>query len=438
MKVLIIGNGGREHAIAWKIAQSASVNRVYVAPGNAGTAQEPGIENVSIGALDIETLKNFALRRSIDLTIVGPEAPLVAGIVDEFSKHGLIIFGPNRTAAQLEGSKSFTKDFLARHNIPTASYQIFSDVETASTYVRKTGVPTVIKADGLAAGKGVVLAQTEDEAQKAIRKMLAEQAFGEAGHRIIIEEQLHGEEASFICLVDGANILPLATSQDHKARDEGDTGPNTGGMGAYSPAPVVTHEMYDRIMQDIIYPTVQGLNAENNPYVGFLYAGLMITPDGTPKVLEYNCRLGDPETQPIMMRLKSDLVELCSAALMGKLNTVGVHWDPRPALGVVLASEGYPGDYNKGQIITGLHDLDSDDTKIYHAGTSQKGHDIVTNGGRVLCVTSLGQSIREARHRAYQVIGKIHWQGIYFRRDIGHRALARLQSPASESHPPVN
>jgi phosphoribosylamine--glycine ligase len=438
MKVLIIGNGGREHAIAWKVAQSASVNHVYVAPGNAGTAQEPGIENVSIAAVDIETLKNFALGRNIDLTIVGPEAPLVTGIVDEFSKLGLAIFGPNRTAAQLEGSKCFTEDFLQRHNIPTASYQIFSDVETAITYIRKSGVPTVIKADGLAAGKGVVLAQTEDEAQTAIRQMLAENAFGEAGHKIIIEEQLHGEEASFTCLVDGTNILPLATSQDHKARDEGDTGPNTGGMGAYSPTPVVTSEMYDRIMQDIIYPTVQGLIAENNPFVGFLYAGLMITPEGTPKVLEYNCRLGDPETQPIMMRLKSDLVELCSAALAGKLNSMAVRWDPRPALGVVLASEGYPGDYNKGQIITGLRGLDSDDTKVYHAGTTRQGRNIVTNGGRVLCVTSLGQSVREAHHRAYQTIGKIHWQGMYFRRDIGYRALARPQSSGSESHPSVS
>ena len=425
MKVLIIGNGGREHAIAWKAAQSALVDQVFVAPGNAGTAQESGIENISIDAVDIEKLKNFALGRDIDLTIVGPEAPLVAGIADEFRERGLTVFGPNRTAAQLEGSKSFTKDFLARHAIPTARYQKFSDADNAIAYVRKTGVPTVIKADGLAAGKGVVLAQTEAEAQAAIRKMLDENAFGEAGHRIVIEELLRGEEASFICLVDGTNILPLATSQDHKPRDEGDTGPNTGGMGAYSPAPVVTQEMYDRIMQDVIYPTVRGLNAENNPYVGFLYAGLMITSDGTPKVLEYNCRLGDPETQPIIMRLKSDLVELCLATLEGKLDAMTVRWDPRPALGVVLASEGYPGVYKKGQAITGLRGLNSDETKVFHAGTTRQGHDIVTSGGRVLCVTSLGESVRDAQHRAYQAIDKIRWQGMYCRRDIGYRALAR-------------
>jgi len=424
MKILVIGGGGREHALAWKAAQSKGVDIVYVAPGNAGTASEPKLENVAIAAEDIPALAAFATANQVDLTIVGPEAPLVLGVVDAFQAAGLRCFGPTRGAAQLEGSKAFTKDFLARHHIPTAAYGNFTDIDQAIAYIRQQGAPIVVKADGLAAGKGVILAQTEAEAIAAIKDMLAGNAFGEAGHRVVIEEFLTGEEASFIVMVDGEHILPMATSQDHKARDDGDTGPNTGGMGAYSPAPVVTPAIHDRVMREVIEPTVRGMAAEGNPYMGFLYAGLMIGPDGTPKVLEYNCRFGDPETQPIMMRLRSDLVALCNAALDRKLNTLRTDWDPRPSLGVVLAAGGYPASYQKGDVITGLP-AETPTTKVFHAGTTEKDGHIVTNGGRVLCAVALGDTVAEAQMQAYQLVKQIHWKGMYYRRDIGYRAIAR-------------
>jgi phosphoribosylamine--glycine ligase len=424
MKILVIGGGGREHALAWKAAQSKDVEIVYVAPGNAGTAHEPKLQNVPIDAEDIHALTVFAQSNQVDLTIVGPEAPLVLGVVDIFHTAGLRCFGPTQGAAQLEGSKAFTKDFLARHNIPTAAYGNFTDVDEAIAYIRQQGAPIVVKADGLAAGKGVILAQTEDEAIAAVKDMLAGNAFGEAGHRVVIEEFLTGEEASFIVMVDGEHILPMATSQDHKARDEGDTGPNTGGMGAYSPAPVVTPEIHERVMREVIKPTVRGMAAEGHPYTGFLYAGLMIAADGTPKVLEYNCRFGDPETQPIMMRLKSDLVALCNAALDSKLDTIDTEWDPRPSLGVVLAAGGYPASYHKGDIIEDLP-ADTPDSKVFHAGTTEKDGQIVTNGGRVLCAVALGDTIAEAQKQAYQLVEQIHWNGMYFRRDIGYRAITR-------------
>jgi phosphoribosylamine--glycine ligase len=424
MKILVIGGGGREHALAWKAAQSKDVDIVYVAPGNAGTAHEPKLENVAIDAEDISTLSTFAKAKQIDLTIVGPEAPLVLGVVDAFQAAGLRCFGPTQGAAQLEGSKAFTKDFLARHHIPTAAYGNFTDMDEAIAYIQQQGAPIVVKADGLAAGKGVILAQTEAEAIAAVRDMLAGNVFGEAGHRVVIEEFLRGEEASFIVMVDGKHILPMATSQDHKARDDGDSGPNTGGMGAYSPAPVVTPEIHDRVMREVIEPTVRGMAAESYPYTGFLYAGLMIAADGTPKVLEYNCRFGDPETQPIMMRLKSDLVSLCNTALDGTLDTISTEWDPRPSLGVVLAAGGYPGSYNKGDIITGLP-VETPDSKVFHAGTTEKDGHIVTNGGRVLCAVALGDTVAEAQKQAYQLVDQIHWKGMYCRRDIGYRAIAR-------------
>ncbi len=430
MDILIIGSGGREHALAWKAAQSALADTVYVAPGNAGTALEPGMENIDIAADDVEGLKRFALEKEIGLTIVGPEAPLVAGLVDAFVAAGLPCFGPGKQAAQLEGSKSFAKDFMARHGIPTAEYAVFSEVDAALAYLDEKGTPIVVKADGLAAGKGVILAQTEDEAIAAVRDMLAGNAFGEAGHRVVIEEFLQGEEASFIVMVDGEHILPLATSQDHKARDEGDLGPNTGGMGAYSPAPVVTPELHRRIMREVIEPTVTGMAAEGHPYTGFLYAGVMIAADGTPKVLEYNCRFGDPETQPIMMRLRSDLTELVDAALDERLDQVSAEWDPQAALGVVLAAGGYPGAYRKGDVIHGLPDEGGDGTpeaKVFHAGTAEKDGQIVTSGGRVLCVVGLGNSVGAAQARAYELVRRIHWEGMYYRRDIGHRAIAREQ-----------
>ena len=424
MKILVIGGGGREHALAWKAAQSKDVDIVYVAPGNAGTAHELKLENVAIDAEDISALTTFAKARQIDLTIVGPEAPLVLGVVDAFQAAGLRCFGPTQGAAQLEGSKAFTKDFLARHHIPTAAYGNFTDIDEAIAYIQQQGAPIVVKADGLAAGKGVILAQTEAEAITAVRDMLADNAFGEAGHRVVVEEFLSGEEASFIVMVDGEHILPMATSQDHKARDDGDTGPNTGGMGAYSPAPVVTPEIHDRVMREVIEPTVRGMAAEGYPYTGFLYAGLMIAADGTPKVLEYNCRFGDPETQPIMMRLKSDLVSLCNTALDGKLDTISTEWDPRPSLGVVLAAGGYPGSYNKGDIIMGLP-AETPDSKVFHAGTTEKDGQIVTNGGRVLCAVALGNTVAEAQKQAYQLVDQIHWKGMYCRRDIGYRAITR-------------
>ena len=424
MKILIVGGGGREHALAWKAAQSPEVDEVLVAPGNAGTAREPGVRNVAVGAEDLDGLLALARDEGVDLTIVGPEAPLVAGIVDRFAAAGLRCFGPTAAAARLEGSKAFTKDFLARHRIPTAAYATFTEVEPALDYLRAQGAPIVVKADGLAAGKGVVVARDLDQAEAAVRDMLAGNAFGEAGHRVVIEECLTGEEASFICLVDGEHVLPLASSQDHKPVGEGDTGPNTGGMGAYSPAPVVTPQVHRRILDEVIRPTVAGLAAEGHPFTGFLYAGLMIDAAGTPRVLEFNVRFGDPETQPILMRLRSDLVGLCQAALDGRLDAVEAQWDPRAALGVVMAAEGYPGPYRKGDVIEGLPE-DTPETKVFHAGTALRDGQVVTAGGRVLCVTALGETVAAAARRAYAVVEGIHWPGAHYRRDIGHRAIAR-------------
>ncbi len=425
MKVLIVGGGGREHALAWKAAQSPKVEEIFVAPGNAGTAAEPKMENIPIAAEDIPALLAFAKEQAIDLTIVGPEAPLVAGIVDAFSAAGLKCFGPTRLAAQLEGSKAFCKDFLARHGIPTAEYRTFTALDEAVAYIRQKGSPIVIKADGLAAGKGVVIAQSEQEAVDAVTDMLSGNAFGSAGHRVVIEEFLKGEEASFIVMANGLDVLPMATSQDHKARDDGDHGPNTGGMGAYSPAPVVTPEIHDRIMKDVIEPTLRGMAADGIPYSGFLYAGLMITPEGTPKVLEYNCRFGDPETQPIMMRLKSDLVDLCLGAVEGRLSRASAVWDERAALGVVLAAGGYPFGYDKGDEIEGLPERDQADSKVFHAGTARSDGKIVTAGGRVLCVCALGDTVLEAQRKAYQQVRKIHWKNMHYRTDIGYRAIGR-------------
>lgn len=427
MKVLIIGGGGREHALGFKAAQSAGVSQVFVAPGNAGTALEPKLENVAINADDISGLLDFARQENIDLTIVGPEIPLVLGVVDAFEACGLRIFGPNKAAAQLEGSKAFTKDFLARHHIPTGEYANFTQIEPALAYIRQKGAPIVIKADGLAAGKGVIVAMTEGEAEDAVRDMLAGNAFGAAGSRVVIEEFLEGEEASFIVMVDGKNVLAFATSQDHKRVGDGDTGPNTGGMGAYSPAPVVTEEIHQRVMKEVIYPTVQGMASEGNDYVGFLYAGLMIAGDGTPKVIEYNCRFGDPETQPIMLRLQSDLVALVGLALNGKLDQATVEFDPRAAVGVVLAAGGYPQDYRKGDVISGLPTQDYGDAKIFHGGTANVAGQITTNGGRVLCATALGETVTIAQQRAYELAKQVSWDEMFYRQDIGHRAIAREQ-----------
>ncbi|WP_145600990.1 phosphoribosylamine--glycine ligase [Yersinia frederiksenii] len=426
MNILIIGNGGREHALGWKAAQSPLADKIYVAPGNAGTALEPRLENVDIAATDIAGLLAFAQNNDIGLTIVGPEAPLVIGVVDAFRAAGLTIFGPTQAAAQLEGSKAFTKDFLARHNIPTAFYQNFTEVEPALAYVRKIGAPIVIKADGLAAGKGVIVAMTLEEAETAVHDMLAGNAFGDAGHRIVVEEFLDGEEASFIVMVDGENVLPMATSQDHKRVGDGDTGPNTGGMGAYSPAPVVTDEVHQRVMDQVIWPTVRGMAAEGNVYTGFLYAGLMISADGQPKVIEFNCRFGDPETQPIMLRMRSDLVELCLAGAQGKLNEKTSEWDERPSLGVVLAAGGYPADYRQGDVIYGLPQQETADGKVFHAGTKLDGqNNVVTAGGRVLCVTALGATVAQAQQHAYKLAESIQWEGAFCRKDIGYRAIAR-------------
>lgn len=425
MKVLVVGGGGREHALAWKAAQSSDVEQVYVAPGNAGTATEEGIENVAIGAEDIPALKAFAEKENIDLTIIGPEVPLVAGIVDAFNESGLPCFGPSKAAAILEGSKSFTKDFLKKYNIPTAEYDVFTEVEPAIAYVKSKTIPIVIKADGLAAGKGVVIAMTEEEAIATINDMLSGNKFGEAGHRVVIEEFLGGEEASFIVMVDGKNVLPLASSQDHKARDEGDTGPNTGGMGAYSPAPVVDAAMHDRIMQEVIIPTVEGMESEGRTYTGFLYAGVMITKDGVPKTLEFNCRFGDPETQPIMMRLKSDLVELCLAAINGGLDKCNAEWDERAALGVVTASAGYPASASKGDVINGLDSVNNENVKVFHAGTKNDDGSVVTAGGRVLCITGLGENVTQAQTEAYKAINNINYEGMFYRKDIGYRAVER-------------
>ena len=428
MKVLIIGGGGREHALAWKVAQAEQVEKVFVAPGNAGTAREAKLENVAIDVLDQPALLAFAKDNSVDLTIIGPEAPLVEGLVDNFQANGLKCFGPSKAAAQLEGSKAFTKDFLARHNIPTAAYGNFTDMDEALAYVREQGAPIVIKADGLAAGKGVIVAMTLQEAEDAVRDMLDGNKFGDAGHRVVVEEFLEGEEASFIVMVDGKNVLPMATSQDHKRVGDGDTGPNTGGMGAYSPAPVVTDAVYQRIMDEVITPTVEGMASEGMPYTGFLYAGLMISPEGAPKVIEYNCRFGDPETQPIMMRLQSDLAGLCLAALDGKLDQTDIQWDPRPTLGVVMAAGGYPDSYDKGDVIDGLDQADSDTVKVFHAGTAEKDGQVVTSGGRVLCVTGVGDTVSEAQANAYAGVKQITWRGAYHRTDIGYRAVAREKS----------
>ena len=426
MKVLIVGSGGREHALAWKCAQTA--DEVLVAPGNAGTAREARVRNVPVSSDDTATLIELAKAENVDLTIIGPEAPLVAGIVDRFEEEGLACFGPSADAARLEGSKAFTKDFLARHGIPTGAYRNFSDLAEALDYIRRHGAPVVIKADGLAAGKGVTVAHTLEEAEQAATDMMTGGRFGSAGTTIVVEEFLDGEEASFIVITDGTNILPLATSQDHKARDEGDIGPNTGGMGAYSPAPVVTPEIEARIMSEVIRPTLDGMKSDGADYVGFLYAGLMIMPDGTLKVIEFNCRMGDPETQPIMARLKSDLVAICKAALDGSLGTIAAEWDERAALGVVMAAGGYPESYDKGAAIRGLDKADGDTQKVFHAGTAEQGDDVVTSGGRVLCVVGLGETVANAAEEAYDAVDKICWDGVYLRRDIGHRAIAREQA----------
>jgi len=425
MKILIIGSGGREHALAWKCAQSDDADEVLVAPGNAGTELEPGVRNVAVAPDDLEGLARLALNEGIGLTIVGPEVPLVAGIVDRFTEFGLPCFGPSAAAAQLEGSKAFTKDFLARHNIPTAAYQTFSELAPALEYVHTQGAPIVIKADGLAAGKGVIVAMTLEQAEQAATDMLSGNKFGDAGARIVVEEYLDGEEASFIVITDGVNILPMATSQDHKARDEGDVGPNTGGMGAYSPAPVVTPFVENRIMEQVIRPTLEGMRRDGANYVGFLYAGLMIMDDGTPKVIEFNCRMGDPETQPIMARLETDLVEICNATLNGTLGDMDTEWDTRASLGVVMAAGGYPETYAKGKAISGLDGANSESQKVFHAGTKTDEGDVVTSGGRVLCVVGLGDSVEKAARQAYTAVDQIDWEDVYFRRDIGHRAIAR-------------
>lgn len=431
MNILVIGSGGREHSLAWKALQSPQTETVFVAPGNAGTAREPGLSNVALDPMDFEALADFAEANAVGLTLVGPEAPLVAGVVDYFRQRGLACFGPSKAAAQLEGSKSFTKDFLKRHGIPTASYETFTDVEQARAYIRAQGAPIVIKADGLAAGKGVVVAMTEAEAEAAVDDMLAGNKFGDAGHRVVIEGFLAGEEASFIAMVDGKNILPMATSQDHKARDDGDQGPNTGGMGAYSPAPVVSDEIYARVMDEIIRPSVAGMAADGNTYTGFLYAGLMISPSGAIDVVEFNCRFGDPEAQPVMMRLQSDLVEHCLAAVNGTLDTQSAQWDSRRAVGVVLAAGGYPEAYASGAAISGLDAApDSAEAKVFHAGTKLDGDEVVTSGGRVLCAVALGDSVAQAQASAYELARGIEWENVYFRQDIGYRAIAREKKQA--------
>jgi phosphoribosylamine--glycine ligase len=426
MKVLVIGGGGREHALAWKCAQSPQVERVFVAPGNGGTAWEPKVENVPLAATDLDALVAFAQREAVGLTLVGPEQPLVAGVVDCFQAAGLPCFGPSRAAAQLEGSKAFSKAFMERHGIPTARHQSFTDPDAAHAYLDSVGAPVVVKADGLAAGKGVVVAHDLAEAHRAVSDMLGGQ-FGAAGARVVIEEFLEGEEASFIVMVgSGGHILPMATSQDHKTLQDGDLGPNTGGMGAYSPAPVVTEVLHQRVMETIIRPTVAGLAADGIPYTGFLYAGLMIAPDGTPRVLEYNCRFGDPEAQPVMLRLRSDLVTLCLAAVTGDLQQEAVHWDPRPALGVVMAAAGYPGEVRRGDAITGLEAAAQLGVQVFHAATRRLDDQVLTDGGRVLCVCALGEDLVSAKSKAYQGVAAIRWPGVQYRSDIGHRALGRI------------
>ena len=428
MNILIVGSGGREHALSWKCAQSEKVSRIYVAPGNAGIALEPKVENIDIKAEDIEGLVDFAANKAIDLTIIGPEAPLVAGIVDRFQSEGLKCFGPSMAAAQLEGSKAFAKAFLQKYEIPTAQYQAFTQIGEALAYLQAVSFPVVIKADGLAAGKGVVIADTLEEAEQSVTDMLDGNRFGEAGHRVVIESFLTGEEASFIVMVDGENVLPMASSQDHKAAHDGDIGPNTGGMGAYSPAPVVSESVHNDVMQKVIMPTVRGMAKEGHPYTGFLYAGLMIDHDGTPNVVEFNCRFGDPEAQPVLMRLQSDLVEHILHAIDGTLDQSETCWDERVALGVVMAAEGYPDSYEKGHVINGLPDGETENTKVFHAGTTtdlNQSNAIVTSGGRVLCVSALGDDIKDAQQKSYDAVSQINWQGSWYRTDIGHRAIAR-------------
>ena len=424
MKVLVVGSGGREHALAWKFAQSERVETVFVAPGNAGSALEQGVKNIEIGSTDVEGLVNFAEREGIGITVIGPEGPLDMGIVDRFREAGLYCLGPTKTASKLEGSKGFAKEFMHRFNIPTGRYQIFSDLADAKEYVRIQGAPIVIKADGLAAGKGVVVALSEDQAMLALEQIMSEGRVGKAGQTVVIEEFLEGEEASFICICDGKTAIPFASSQDHKARDEGDLGPNTGGMGAYSPAPVVTSEIHQAVMTNIIKPTIDGMAAEGAPFVGFLYAGLMIDSLGQARVVEYNCRFGDPEAQAIMMRLDSDFLEVCERAISGKLEGYALSFDQKTSLGVVLAAKGYPDQYEKGLPISGLSSQVTN-TKVFHAGTAVKDKKVVTNGGRVLCVASLGEDIMEARTKAYERIGLLDWDGMFFRKDIGHKAVSR-------------
>jgi len=427
MKILVIGGGGREHALAWKFAQSSLVSEVLVAPGNAGTIKEEKVRNVSVKADDLDGLLNLAQTENIGLTIVGPEQPLVEGVVDLFEAAGLKCFGPRAAAAKLEGSKAFSKEFLERHNIPTATYKDFEDLDKAIEYVRSSTFPIVIKADGLAAGKGVIITETLAEAEDTLRRMLEGKIFGQAGSKVVIEEFLYGEEASFIAIVDDTRIVPLASSQDHKTRDEGDQGPNTGGMGAYSPAPVMTKKLSDQVMQDIILPTVEGMHADGMNYRGFLYAGLMIDPNGNTKVLEFNCRFGDPETQPILIRLRSDLAALCLSAFDGSLESIEIEWDPRASLGVVMASDGYPENYRKGDPITGLDNILGENSKVFHAGTTLDEKNIVTNGGRVLCAVALGKNVTEAAANAYDITKKIDWEGAFYRHDIGYRAIKREQ-----------
>lgn len=422
MNILIIGNGGREHALAWQAAKSPDVTHVFVAPGNAGTARENKVSNVQIPAIAIDSLIKFAKENQIDLTIVGPEAPLALGIVDAFLAANLACFGPTKAAAQLETSKKFAKDFMTEHGIATAAYQSFTDVVSAKNYVRQHALPIVIKADGLAAGKGVVIAETLSQADQTIDAMLSGNQFGNAGHRIVIEEFLQGEEATFIVLSDGKNVIPLVSSQDHKARDEEDKGPNTGGMGAYSPAPVVTASIEHQVLNTVIKPVIQGMAAKGTPFVGFLYAGLMINNKGEAKVLEFNCRLGDPEAEVLLMRLQSNIVTLCQTALAEKLSDFSIQWDPRPALDVILAADGYPNHYDNGFIINGL-DAELPDCKVFHAGTALQNDQVVTNGGRVLCVTAIAEDLPTAQKLAYQQVAKIHWQGMYCRTDIGFKGI---------------
>ncbi len=433
MRILVVGGGGREHALAWKLASSESVQAVYVAPGNAGTANDDKLKNIPISDSDINALVSFAKDFNIDLTVVGPETPLVNGIADQFALNNRRCLGPTKNAAKLEGSKAFAKKFMERHQIPTARYGIFDNSTEANRYANKIGPPLVVKADGLAAGKGVIIAQSLVQAELAIRQILDEHKFGSAGNVVVVEEFIVGEEVSFICMVSNDQFLPLATSQDHKARDNGDKGPNTGGMGAYSPAPVITKQLHERVVKQVVEPTLRGLNKDGISYTGFLYAGLIIDQDGQPKVLEYNCRAGDPETQPILFRLRSDFAALCDATLAGELHRTSVIWDPKVALSVVMASKGYPGKYSTGDIVSGLTGANTSEVKVFHSGTTTKNGNIVTDGGRVLCVTALGDTVTLAQSRAYQAVETIAWNQSYYRKDIGHRAIIREKSDITNS-----